>query len=75
MEKNKGKRHQKEQRQKQRTQLNMDGCTKMRKLTRRKRGKRQRGVNKKVTRSVGNSEVQLDEQEIENRNIIGGGVR
>ena len=53
----------------------MDGCTKMRKLTRRKRGKRQRGVNKKVTRSVGNSEVQLDEQEIENRNIIGGGVR
>ena len=29
----------------------------------------------KETRGVGNSEVQLDEQEIENRNIIGGGVR
>ena len=38
MEKNKGKSHQKEQRQKQRTQLNLDGCTKMRKLTRRKKG-------------------------------------
>ena len=29
----------------------------------------------KVTRGVGSSEVQLDEQELENRNTIGGRER